>query len=948
MMTNNQGVFRFEDLDIGQYRVTVEKQGFKTLATSVQVQPGNASAINAELDLGEVRETVVVSGDLAPIPVETAEVAREIPAIRITQLPVLDRDPTELLQLEPGVPAIVANKNGTYTVAGLGPRSTTYNVDGSSNNFDVSSGQITPIIMEAVASVHAVTAVFSPQYGKGSGAVVDILLHSGGNNFHGSLFEYNRNTVLNANPYFANAAGLGRAPYNENVYGATIGGPIRKNKLFFFGAFEGDNLNQAAIQTLTLPSDSYRTLDTTSSGTQANNPTVAATIQGVFGRMPSCPGTTEACVYTSEQSAVSNQYLSTLKLDYNINSNNELSGRFLGRNANAVQNTALKDLNTTQSTTDYNSAVAYHHIFNTHMVNEFIATGAGYIVDTRLPVTTLPDVGISGYSGIGGASNLPQAFTNRNYEFEDNFSWTPGKHSLRFGEDVMRTSTVGEADFNSRGVYSVTALPAAYGSSDPLTNLRRGLAQSFTQDTGDFGRRFSNWYLGLYAQDDWKLRPNFTLNLGVRFQQQLAPSVSDSANGQVAYEAFNTSTFQFAHIPNNDLGFSPFLGFAWDLRGNGSSSLRGGYRRAYDALVLDYYDIGAILQPPFIKPLAVALPQVQAVPLGNATSIAQTAGLPISLMLNANAIKLPYADSWSVSVAQRLSPGASLELGYLGTAGRNLPYAVVSNRLDSTTHTRANPSFGSLSLVNSIAYSNYNGLLVKFVYNMSSRLYISSAYTWSKAADVAVDPAATFGTEASIGAQENFPGTQTPDMAREYAPSVFDRPNAFSAGVVYQTPNWIQSRFAGALLNGWNASTIILAQTGIPFNVFAGADLNQDGVNNDRPDIVNRSILGTHYTNPSQIVPKAAFNGATSPVRVGNLGRNAFRQGGVANMDLSFAKSFPVHGEAHIEIRSEFFNLFNHPQFGTPTNTLTSATFGKILTQQNSSRQIRLGVRLQF
>jgi hypothetical protein len=185
-------------------------------------------------------------------------------------------------------------------------------------------------------------------------------------------------------------------------------------------------------------------------------------------------------------------------------------------------------------------------------------------------------------------------------------------------------------------------------------------------------------------------------------------------------------------------------------------------------------------------------------------------------------------------------------------------------------------------------------------------------------------------------------------MNLDYGPAVFDRPHAFSGGVVYKTPNWIHHRLGGLLLNGWNASAIVLVQTGIPFSVFAGADLNQDGLNNDRPDLLNPAILGSAYNNPSEVIPKSAFSGATTPIRTGNLGRNTFRQDPVRNIDLSFAKQFAVRERARLEFRSEFFNLFNHPQFGTPVTTLTSATFGQIQSQQNAPRQIRLGLRLRF
>jgi hypothetical protein len=946
--TNAQGIFRFDQLSIGQYRVEAVKSGFKRFTTTVPVGLGDAAAVNVQLEIGDTTQSVQVDGQAALVQADTAEVARGVDSSKIAELPVLDRDPSKLLQLEPAVPAIVADKNGSYTVGGMRARSTTYNIDGSSNNYDISSGQITPVIMEAVAELHVVTDVFSAEYGKGAGAVVDMVMKSGTNQWHGNLFEYNRNTVLNATPFFNNATSIGKSPYNSNDYGATFGGPIRKDKTFFFAAFEGINLRQSGIQRLTLPSNQYRTPELTAAGTQANNPAVAAVIEGVFARMPSCAAAGEACVYSSSQAAPVDQYVGNLKVDHYVNDKNLLSARLLVRDYYTASSSALASLSLFQTTTNYNAAVTYHHIFNNSIVNEVIVTRAGYDQNIGLPATTLPDVSISGYSGIGGPSNYPQVFTNTNYEVTDNFSWLRGNHHFKFGADIMHTSTVGEADFNSRGIYSVAALPAPYGVADALTNFRMGLAQQFVQDTGDFPRRFANPDVSFYAQDDWKVRPNLAFNFGLRYEQQIRPDVSDTKTGQTAFEAFNPQTFQFAHIADNLRGFSPFLGVAWDLTGHGNTSIRAGYRRAYDRMVLDFYDIGAILQPPFVQSLGIQLPQVPVIPLGNAVALAKDAGLPISLMLNPVGLKLPYAHSWHVSVQQHLSRRGVLEVGYMGTAGRDLPYTVVSNRIDPATKTRANSSFGALQLVDSLAYSNYNGLLSKFTYSLSSALYVTTAFTWSKALDIVHDPVAGFGSESSLGAQANYPGTQNPEMNLDYGPAVFDRPHAFSGGVVYKTPNWIHHRLGGLLLNGWNASAIVLVQTGIPFSVFAGADLNQDGLNNDRPDLLNPAILGSAYNNPSEVIPKSAFSGATTPIRTGNLGRNTFRQDPVRNIDLSFAKQFAVRERARLEFRSEFFNLFNHPQFGTPVTTLTSATFGQIQSQQNAPRQIRLGLRLRF
>ena len=228
-----------DQIPIGAYELTVTMANFKQVSTNLEVRLGSPVTVNLILPIGNVEETVVVQAGAAEVELSTSEISRNVSSESIEDVPVLSRNPAELLQLFPGVPAITQDKNGSFTVGGLRPRSSTYNVDGSSNNFDVSSGPRTPVIREAVAEMRALTNVFSAQYGKGSGAVIDMVIKSGTNNFHGEVFEFHRNSALSANGFFNNARGLEKPKYISNIYGFTIGGPIVKNKTFFFFAFQG-------------------------------------------------------------------------------------------------------------------------------------------------------------------------------------------------------------------------------------------------------------------------------------------------------------------------------------------------------------------------------------------------------------------------------------------------------------------------------------------------------------------------------------------------------------------------------------------------------------------------------------------------------------------------------------------------------------------------------------
>jgi hypothetical protein len=279
----------------------------------VQVSLGNMAALRVDMQIGETTQSVEVQASAAAVEVNTAEVARSVSSGEMAELPVLSRNPADLLQLSPGVPAVTQDKNGSSTVGGLRPRSTTYNVDGSSNNFEVSSGPRTPVILEAVEEVRAVTNVFSAQYGKGSGAVVDMVIKSGTNQVHGSLFEYHRNRALDATPFFNNATGTGKPPFILNIYGATIGGPVIRDRTFFFAAYQGTNLRTQALERLNLPPDSLRSPILNDPRSLASDPAIGSVIRDVFARMPSCEGPGNTYLFNSNQARPSDESIGTLK-----------------------------------------------------------------------------------------------------------------------------------------------------------------------------------------------------------------------------------------------------------------------------------------------------------------------------------------------------------------------------------------------------------------------------------------------------------------------------------------------------------------------------------------------------------------------------------------------------------------------------------------------------------
>jgi len=949
LASNETGFFRFEQLPIGPYRVTVRREGFKQASAEPRVTLGSPVTVNPVLAVGATTETVTISAQNAAIELSNSEVSRNVNDRAIQELPVLSRNPAELIQLYPGVPAITEDKNGALTVGGLRPRSTIYNVDGSSNNFQISSGPRTPIIPEAVQEVRALTNVFSAQYGKGAGAVVDLVLKSGTNQFHGSLFEFHRNAALNANDFFSNARGVGKGKFIHNIWGGTFGGPIRKDKTFFFGALEGTHIREGRLERLLVPANAVRSPITDNPLSLATSADVARLINSVFALLPPCAAATPSCDFTSLQRSNTNQRVFSGKVDHTLTSQDTLTGRYLYRKLDSLATSALAVNNRDNTQTDSNLALTWRRVFSPKLVNELIFSFSNFTRDFQVGAE-LPDVSIAGFSGVGAPSNLPQKFSDKYIGVADNLSLIRGNHALRVGFDFTWQPTEGFALFQGRGAYSFAALPANLGATDALTNFRLGRAFSFSKAEGDFLRRFTIWDVNGYVQDDWKVNSRLTLNLGVRYDLQLPPQIVGVNSGVEGFAAFDPAARKFVSWETDKNNFSPSLGLAWDPFGGGRTSVRGGYRLAYDRIVQDYYNIGSLLQPPYINTSAVQLPQVQAIPFGQGQSVARATGLAISLMLTPD-LEVNYAHSWHLAVQRQLTKGLSVEVGYLGTAGRQLGIPVTFNRIDPNTGRRPDPNFATITLVDDVGRSNYHGLTSLLQQRFSKRLSFTAAYTWSKALDTTHDAVAPFGSESGSAVAVAQDANDQPRLDLEYGPAIFDRRHAFSSSVIWQTPALTKQKFAATLLNDWQISGIIFLQSGNPFPIVAGVDLNRDGINNDRPDLVQANLLTPFngvVDDPNKPLPRAAFSNTAEPRRIGSFGRNVLRRDALHNLDLGLFKRFALAEGWRLEFRTEFFNFLNHPIFAPPDNNLAGSTFGQIRNQQNSPRRLRFGLKLTF
>jgi hypothetical protein len=368
---------------------------------------------------------------------------------------------------------------------------------------------------------------------------------------------------------------------------------------------------------------------------------------------------------------------------------------------------------------------------------------------------------------------------------------------------------------------------------------------------------------------------------------------------------------------------------------------------SYDRLVLDNYVVGSILQPPLVTALVAQIPQVFSIPFGSGPAVALASGVPIQTMMKPDAT-LGRIHAWHFTLEHAVGNRAVFEAGYRGTAGRDLAIPEVLNRVNPATGTRADARFGPITLVDSAGYSNYHALVAGVRFHPRSTLQGTVFYTWSKALDVVQDAIAAWGGEAAAASVAADPATGRPYLPLEYGPAIFDRRHMLSATFSATTPR-LGSGVPAAILSSWTVSTLAFVESGNPFTMLSGADMNQDGVINDRPDLINASLLGNRsFGDPNVTIPRAAFSNTPGTPHIGSFGRNVLRRDGVHEANLRLAKSFRIRERVDFLVTADAYNVFNTPRFGVPINDMSSPAFGQIQTQENNARTVRLGARVTF
>jgi outer membrane receptor protein involved in Fe transport len=998
--TGEDGNYQIASLPPGVYTVEVQAQGFQTqTASGLVVEVARTVAQNFQLTVGSVSQTVTVVSDTPVVETATTSVGQVIDQKTVQEIPLNGRHMVDLGLLVPGTVApnpatgfLTAPIRGqgslAFNTAGQREDTTNYQINGINLN-DMVQNQITfqPSI-STIQEFKVDNSTFSAEYGRNSGAIVNVATRSGTNAFHGELFEFFRNEALDARNFFD----LKKPPFKRNQYGLSLGGPVYlprfgeggrpvmsgKNRTFFFFSFEGLRQRQGLTANSQVP--------TTAQRAAATDPVT----RRLYALIP-LPNATDARgnpIFVGSATAPVDLDQWTLDLSHNLGTNDRLHGYYAYQTdlrRESLSGTTIPGFGDTRKGRRQLFTLNETHTFGPNLVNEarlgvnrisisFLPNAAlnpaSFGINTGindaigLPVINVTSIGLT----FGGPAAEPQGRGDTTYVLSDTLNYLRGKHSFKFGGEVRRF-------LNNN--FSID--PGTFTFTN-VNTFNAGTASAFAITQGSSTNSITSDAMGLFVQDNYKLRPNLTLELGLRWDWNKTPTerfdrfvVFDPTT--VSLRRVGTDIDKIYH--ENDKNFEPRLGFAWDPWGDGKTSVRAAYAVLVEQPITSIASATSS-NPPLAIPVAL--------PAGTTTTFAGAlnqvkAGGTISPTTIAHDFDNPYVQSYNLNVQREVGRGVGVMVGYFGSKGTHLQLTRNLNQLTSGVRpfprlSASSPILPNTPLTNityreSSGNSNYNALWATVDKRLSAGLRLNASYTLSKSIDY------NSRTNQGIVVQNSY------NLRADRAPSDFDTRHRFVVSALYQLP------FRGnQLVEGWQLSTITQSQSGNPINILSGnalaitsgnltlfpavASNTLTGLGTLRPDLIGPVTLHptgepTQWFNNLVCDPRSAatcpagaafaipINGA-NVFHYGSLGRNAVIGPAFNNTDFSIVKKTRLAEEKTIEFRAEFFDLFNHTNFGQPGRVAQfgSPSFGVINSTRfatgdsGSSRQIQFALKFLF
>lgn len=1011
--TDSTGSFRFVELPPDSYTLNVQYPGFKHATISnVIIQVDQSTQLDVTLTAGDVSDVVTVDAVAPLVDTQQNTLSNVVDTKTIASMPLNSRNFLDLALLTPGAtPSAGGSQVTGFNVAGARTQSNDYLIDGISNMDTQVNGGLTSFrINDAVQEFSVQTSVPTAEFGRGEGAQINAVIKSGTNKFHGSAFEYFRNTVLDATDYFSKHTATATNPaikpvLNRNQYGATFGGPIFRDKTFFFLSYESFRQVAPTVSAVLVPTPTQRA--------SVTDPISKSLLN--FFPLSQQPGDTLASNgtnYTSNVRSVLSDDTGLVRVDQKLGSNDSIAGHFITYNGRVFSGgpTPLSGGNT-NTPLSQSIFIEENHTFTPSLLNtvrvgysfnqtNFVVQDSGYnaqgifldasgnplpgVVNgtTNITDSGLPTVQITGFARLGSATNLPQGRKTRTYEIYDTLSasslFGSTKHSFKAGYHVRREDARRFLDSTSRGSVNFSS----------FSDFAAGLVNTSSQRSGRTLAHFRRYPMDMFVQDAWRILPNLTLNLGIRYELPSAIYELDNRGANLVagqgLTLFGTNnvvgidTTKFGpasitltpgatrmsnsgqlQVDRNNI--APVLGFAWSpYKGSDKTVLRGGFRVGYDD-IFNNIPANLSLNAPFNLTTAQAAGTTQPgkfsyatafnqnVPLVKNVGLANQVGLLSFNGMDPN-IRESYNYAYNLSLEQALSPRVSFEVDYIGSLGRKLGVFVDPNQPtvivnDSTKRGNQTPNvqvfpykqYGSFSdaFGKAAVNSNYSGLVSVLKYRGAHGISAQASYTWSHSLDYS---SAFFGSTGDAG----YPSNGN-NLKAEYGNSAFDMRQRFVAyysvplpigphGVFLRSSN-IVSREA---FEGWTVSGITEIQSGLPFTVYLNG-IDYSGFNQfaDRPN-VGAGKLVQHNKTPDAAFDKAYFSVITAG-QTGNERRDQYFGPGLVNFDLTAAKDFIITERVRLNFRGDLFNVFNHTNFANPSGSFNNSTFGKITGTVGSS-----------
>jgi hypothetical protein len=950
-ISDDSGVYNLSNLPPGPYRLEVKESGFKTLVKpNLILHVQDAVDVEFEMQVGPASETIRVESGTPLVNAESATVSTLVDNRFVENLPINGRSFSSLLDLTPGVVLTASSlaEQGQFSVNGQRPDANYFMVDGVSATFGTpyssfgqgGTGQLPAtsafggmsnlVSIDALQEFRVHTSTFAPEFGRSPGAQVSVVTKSGTNSLHGTAFDYFRNDLLDANDWFANNEGLSRPALRQNDFGGVLAGPIRRDKLFFFGSCEGLQVRQPRIANTYVPS-----LVSRQSAPSAVQPLLNAFPKPTGSDLGN--GTAAFAAGYSDPSSL-NSYSD--RIDYLLSQRVSLFARYSDAPSSLIQraafafgySTLLHANDRTQTLT-----VGGNDTFSPHVTNEF---RFNYSLSRGDSFFTLDDFGGAVAPASSALFTTGQSFSTSSFFFfgdlnpyglsfevgklannlqhqinaTDNVSWIFSGHQLKFGIDYRRLNPEeGYGTYQQSYVFGTLANVLANSAPQVAVVSRTPDVQVVT----------SNW--SLFAQDTWRISRNLTITYGLRWEYDTSPSSPNGTPPFTVSEVTNLATTTLAPAgtalwrPQRD-DFAPRLGFAWQA--NPNLVVRAGAGVFYD---LGYSDIAnAMISFPYIQENLISGTSFPLNPSA-ATPPPFTTNPPASAMsvVDPNHV-LPRTYEWNAAIEHSILSADALTLTYIGAGGRKL--------MRRDVYQAPNPNFtGEFDVLSNAGTSSYNALQAQYRYRLSHGLQTLFSYTWGHSID-------------DVSSDDNFLNVPVGKSSGsgERGPSDYDLRNTFSGAVSYD----ILGPRRGVLkqiFGSWATDSIIYARTAPPVNVVTGnnpfPDTSLSGADSvQRPNVVPgvRFYLYPSGAPGGEVINAAAFTAPTPSATQGNLGRNALRGFGATQWDLTLRRQFRLTDHFSILARADFFNILNHPNFGSPINYLTSPQFGQATQMLNN------------